>query len=60
MQREGYYEYMKRRMREEDEKQGICSNFMLPSEMARRIRALEQKIEELENANVHVSRQEDR
>jgi len=60
MQREGYYEYMKRRMREEDEKCGILNKWMSPMEMARRIRALEQKIEELENANVHVSRQEDR
>ena len=56
---ERHYEYMKRRMREEDEKQGICSNFMLPSEMARRIKALEKRVEELENANVPVSEQND-
>ena len=55
---ERHYEYMKRRMREEDERQGICSNFMLPSEMARRIKALEKRVEELENANVPVSEQD--
>lgn len=55
---ERHYEYMKRRMREEDERQGICRNFMLPSEMAKRIKALEKRVEELENANVSVSEQD--
>ena len=53
-QREGYYDYMVRRMREEDEKCGIIKNWMSPNEMAKRIRALEKRVEELENANVSV------
>lgn len=59
MQHERYYHYMLRRMREEDEK---CRAKlpMSPWEATRKIKELEQRIEELENANVHVSQQEDR
>lgn len=57
--REGYYDYMVRRMREEDEK--CRANLpMSPWEATRKIKELEKRIEELENANVHVSQQEDR
>lgn len=55
---ERYWTYMKRRMKEQDELEGIQCNFMLPSEMARRIKALEKRIEELENANVPVQEQD--
>jgi len=59
MQHERYYDYMLRRMREEDEK---CRAKlpMSPWEATRKIKELEKLIEELENANVHVSQQEDR
>jgi len=59
MQHERYYDYMLRRMREEDEK---CRAKlpMSPWEATRKIKDLEQLIKNLENANVHVSQQEDR
>ena len=59
MQHERYYDYMLRRMREEDEK---CRAKlpMSPWEATRKIKELEKRIEELENANVHVSKQKDR
>ena len=59
MQHERYYDYMLRRMREEDEK---CRAKlpMSPWEATSKIKELEKRIEELENANVHVSQQEDR
>lgn len=59
MQHERYYNYMLRRMREEDEK---CRAKlpMSPWEATRKIKELEKRIEELENANIHVSKQEDR
>jgi len=58
MQHERYYDYMLRRMREEDEK---CRAKlpMSPWEATRKIKELEKRIEELENANVHVSEQKD-
>jgi hypothetical protein len=49
MQRESHWQYMKRRMREDTDKQGICP-VMSPWEAARRIRAMDQRIIELENA----------
>ena len=59
MQHERYYDYMLRRMREEDEK-CRAKLAMSPWEATRKIKELEQRIKELENANVHVSQQEDR
>ena len=55
MQHERYYDYMLRRMREEDEK---CRAKlpMSPWEATRKIKELEKRIEELENANIHVSK----
>jgi hypothetical protein len=47
MERESHWQYMKRKMREEQDKQGICP-MMTPWEAARRIRSLEQRIKELE------------
>jgi hypothetical protein len=54
-QREGYYDYMVRRMREEDEK---CRAKlpMSPWEATRKINELEKRIKELEDANIHVSK----
>ena len=47
MERESHWQYMKRRMKEEDIKQGIkCA--MSPWEPSRRIRTMEQRITELE------------
>lgn len=48
MERESHWQYMKRRMREEDKRLGICREFMSPLEAARRIRSLEERIKELE------------
>ncbi len=45
---ENHWQYMKRRMREEDNRLGICREFMSPLEAARRIRDLEKRIKELE------------
>ncbi len=45
---ESHWQYMKRRMREEDNRLGICREFMSPLEAARRIRDLEKRIKELE------------
>ncbi len=50
-----YYDWMLWKMRQERKE---C-NFMLPGDMARRIKALEKRVEELENANVPVSEQND-
>jgi len=50
-----YYDWMLWKMRQERKE---C-NFMLPSDMAKRIKALEKRVEELENANVPVSEQND-
>ena len=50
MKRESHWQYMKRRMREEDNRLGICKDFMSPREAARRIRNQEERITELENA----------
>jgi hypothetical protein len=46
--RESHYDYMKRRMREEDCREGICRDFMSPWDAARRIRKLEDRVEALE------------
>ena len=50
MEKESHWQYMKRRMREEDTRLGICKDFMSPREAARRIRNQEERITELENA----------
>jgi hypothetical protein len=59
-QREGYYDYMVRRMREEDEKcRGSACRAKLPMspwEATRKINELEKRIKELEDANIHVSK----
>ena len=39
------------------EKKKMQCNFMPPSEMAKRIKTLEKRVEELENANIPVSEQ---
>ena len=46
--RESHWQYMKRRMREEDSRLGICKDFMSPREAARRIRDQEERIKQLE------------
>jgi hypothetical protein len=48
MERESHWQYMKRRMREEDNRLGICKDFMSPLDAARRIRSLEERIKQLE------------
>ena len=53
---ERYYDWMLWKMRQEKKK--MQCNFMPPSEMAKRIKALEKRVEELENANVPVSEQD--
>ena len=45
---ESHWQYMKRRMREEDKRLGICRDFMSPREAARRIRDQEERIKQLE------------
>ena len=45
---ESHWQYMKRRMREEDSRLGICRDFMSPREAARRIRDQEERIKQLE------------
>ena len=54
---ERYWDYMARRLREECEKD--IDRMFSPWEAARKIREREKRIEELENANVHVSEQKD-
>ena len=48
MSRESHMEYMKRRIKEET----LCDYFMSPMDAAKRIRALEQRLDELEGALV--------
>ena len=45
-ERESHMEYMKRRMKE----QKLCDYFMSPMDAAKRIRALEKRLDELERA----------
>ena len=47
-ERESHMEYMKRRIKEET----LCDYFMSPMDAAKRIRALEQRLDELEGALV--------
>lgn len=52
--RESYWDYMGRRLREECEKD--IDRMFSPWEASRKIKELEKRIEELEDANVHVSK----
>ena len=54
--RESHWQYMKRRMREEDSRLGICRDFMSPREAARRIRDQEERIKQLEETVAELRR----